>query len=64
MSLNQERSPLEFAAKGLVEVTQPVRGVARIGRNQKCPCGSEKKYKKCCLVTERELARLAGETDD
>ena len=21
----------------------------RIGRNEKCPCGSGKKYKKCCL---------------
>lgn len=22
----------------------------RIGRNNMCPCGSKKKYKKCCLV--------------
>ena len=21
----------------------------KIGRNEKCPCGSNKKYKKCCL---------------
>jgi len=21
----------------------------KIGRNQKCPCGSDKKYKRCCL---------------
>lgn len=21
----------------------------KIGRNEKCPCGSDKKYKKCCL---------------
>ena len=21
----------------------------KIGRNQKCPCGSGKKYKKCCI---------------
>ncbi|MEO2045594.1 MAG: SEC-C metal-binding domain-containing protein [Pirellulales bacterium] len=21
----------------------------RIGRNRRCPCGSGKKYKKCCL---------------
>lgn len=25
-----------------------------VGRNQKCPCGSNKKYKYCCLDTERE----------
>lgn len=26
-----------------------------IGRNDLCPCGSQKKYKKCCLSTEKEL---------
>jgi len=25
-----------------------------IGRNDKCPCGSGKKYKKCCLNTQKE----------
>ena len=30
--------------------TQPVRRTApRVGRNDPCPCGSGKKYKKCCL---------------
>lgn len=24
------------------------REMPRIGRNDPCPCGSEKKYKKCC----------------
>ena len=24
------------------------------GRNEKCPCGSGKKYKKCCCDTSRE----------
>ena len=24
----------------------------RVGRNQPCPCGSGKKYKKCCLAME------------
>ena len=30
--------------------------MAKIGRNDPCPCGSGKKYKKCCLekdLTER-----------
>ena len=27
---------------------QPARRAAKIGRNQPCPCGSGKKYKKCC----------------
>jgi hypothetical protein len=25
-------------------------------RNEKCPCGSGIKYKKCCLITERNKA--------
>lgn len=25
------------------------RSVVKIGRNDPCPCGSGKKYKKCCL---------------
>jgi len=31
-------------------VVRPVRqSEARVGRNDPCPCGSGKKYKKCCL---------------
>ena len=26
---------------------QPIRAEEKIGRNEPCPCGSEKKYKKC-----------------
>ncbi len=29
-------------------VNKTVRGVKKIGRNDPCPCGSGKKYKKCC----------------
>ena len=29
---------------------QVVRGAAKVGRNDPCPCGSGKKYKKCCGV--------------
>jgi len=30
--------------------TKPIRReTPKIGRNKKCPCGSGKKYKKCCL---------------
>ncbi len=29
-----------------------VRETPRIGRNDPCPCGSGKKYKKCCLRGE------------
>jgi len=32
-----------------IEVIQPIRNTApRVGRNDPCPCGSGKKYKKCC----------------
>jgi uncharacterized protein YecA (UPF0149 family) len=27
---------------------KPIR-VVKIGRNETCPCGSNKKYKKCCI---------------
>ena len=28
--------------------TQPVKKTTKVGRNDPCPCGSGKKYKKCC----------------
>jgi len=28
--------------------TQPIVSGEKIGRNDPCPCGSNKKYKKCC----------------
>jgi uncharacterized protein YecA (UPF0149 family) len=27
------------------------RGAAKVGRNDPCPCGSGKKYKRCCGLT-------------
>jgi preprotein translocase subunit SecA len=30
------------------QVQQVVRGAAKVGRNDTCPCGSGKKYKRCC----------------
>ena len=36
--------------------------MAKIGRNESCPCGSGKKYKKCCLSKDREEARLHNAT--
>ena len=31
------------------QVIQPVRSTPKIGRNKLCPCGSNKKYKNCCI---------------
>lgn len=36
-------------AKEPQEPPRPPRAAARVGRNDPCPCGSGKKYKKCCL---------------
>lgn len=37
----------------------------KIGRNDPCPCGSDKKYKKCCLSKEQvPAAREESEEDD
>jgi hypothetical protein len=33
----------------LARAAQPGRPVPEVGRNQPCPCGSGKKYKRCCL---------------
>lgn len=30
-----------------------LRKEAKIGRNDKCPCGSGKKYKRCCLIKKQ-----------
>jgi hypothetical protein len=34
-----------------------------VGRNEPCPCGSGKKYKKCCLRKDLEAERLQGEAE-
>ena len=35
------------------------RAVAHIGRNDLCPCGSGKKYKRCCVEKDQERLRLS-----
>src|SRR5262249_33200419 len=37
-----------YGAEGEALIDQPVVGTAKVGRNDPCPCGSGKKYKKCC----------------
>ncbi|HLP99851.1 MAG TPA: SEC-C metal-binding domain-containing protein, partial [Candidatus Limnocylindria bacterium] len=36
------------AGPAQAEAPKPIRAGAKIGRNDPCPCGSGKKYKKCC----------------
>ncbi|MEN6605760.1 MAG: preprotein translocase subunit SecA [Bryobacteraceae bacterium] len=44
----KEMAELQFAGGGTSTVQQPVVKAQKVGRNDPCPCGSGKKYKKCC----------------
>ena len=50
MALKREQvaKPVEFSGDGTVSTNKTVRKQKKIGRNDPCPCGSGKKYKKCC----------------
>ncbi|HID07173.1 MAG TPA: preprotein translocase subunit SecA, partial [Armatimonadetes bacterium] len=41
------------SAEERTQVKKPVR-VKKIGRNDPCPCGSGKKYKKCCMLKDQQ----------
>ncbi len=41
---------MESSNKNRVQITTTHRKLEKIGRNDPCPCGSGKKYKKCCMV--------------
>jgi preprotein translocase subunit SecA len=40
--------PLSYSGGGAEAPAPSQRGAAKIGRNDPCPCGSGKKYKRCC----------------
>lgn len=44
------------------------RAVAKVGRNEPCPCGSGKKYKLCCIEKDQERlhhsSEIAGRTQE
>ncbi len=42
------------AAKKAVSKPMPLRKEIKVGRNDPCPCGSGKKYKKCCGMNENQ----------
>ena len=52
---NQLRSTLGVRDTPLLQ-TLSVEGGAKIGRNERCPCGSGKKYKKCCGGVQASMA--------
>nr|MBQ5811753.1 preprotein translocase subunit SecA [Clostridia bacterium] len=41
-----------FAGGKMPQKREPVKNAAKVGRNDPCPCGSGKKYKKCCGANE------------
>jgi preprotein translocase subunit SecA len=45
-----QRQPLVYNRGEGAEVQRPVTRGKKVGRNDPCPCGSGKKYKKCCGV--------------
>ncbi|MEJ7608378.1 MAG: SEC-C metal-binding domain-containing protein [Bryobacteraceae bacterium] len=45
---DKELAQLQFIGGDSTTEAQPVVKGARVGRNDPCPCGSGKKYKKCC----------------
>lgn len=57
------RNPWGAAQSLLARRTRRVLCVPKVGRNDPCPCGSGKKYKKCCLLKERagKMAELREE---
>lgn len=38
--------------------------MSEVGRNDPCPCGSGRKYKRCCLEVERSALRLAAALEE
>jgi preprotein translocase subunit SecA len=44
----RELEQARMAGAGDMQVQQIVRSGEKVGRNDPCPCGSGKKYKKCC----------------
>ena len=55
--VKRQKVAKETSASGTAEATvkkQPVRNAAnKVGPNDPCPCGSGKKYKKCCMQKDK-----------
>ncbi len=48
----QVAKPVEFSGDGTMSTNRTVKKGKKVGRNDPCPCGSGKKYKKCCGLEE------------
>lgn len=47
---NDMSQHIEYQDVDTEPVTAPLRAVPRVSRNESCPCGSGKKYKRCCGI--------------
>ena len=48
LELGTDENPIPLVGFLPDLTAQPVRKEKKVGRNEPCPCGSGKKYKKCC----------------
>lgn len=46
-------SNILYDEKTILDNSVPVSSLPTVGRNEPCPCGSGKKYKKCCLLVKK-----------
>ena len=54
--VKRQKVAKEVSASGTSDGTvkqQPVRSNKKAGPNDPCPCGSGKKYKKCCMQKDK-----------
>ncbi len=61
--IRREKVAKEMSASSASDKTvkkQPVRKAQKVGPNDPCPCGSGKKYKKCCMAKDQEALRNNG----
>ena len=64
MLMEDARGDLVFRTRRrrhVVDDWDPPPGSARVGRNEPCPCGSGKKYKRCCFDKDQERNRDASD---
>jgi len=58
LELQAEIRRLQALAEARLALAQT--GGRRVGRNDPCPCGSGRKFKRCCLVAIRNPVLMRG----
>jgi SEC-C motif len=62
MDINASGSTEVVASETSPEQVAAARARLKSGRNDPCPCGSGRKFKKCCLASDEQLVRNAEAT--